>query len=211
MLARRLWIDNSDLAQAALAHSFVRGLANGALPRQQFQFYVAQDAFFLEAFARAYAFGLARSPDRYGLEAFHRLIAGVLEELRLHTTYAARWHVELDNVTPSSATLAYTNFLLTIAKTKGLGEICAAMTPCMRLYAFLGQSLAAEGAAARPDNPYREWIDTYASSDFEALAATLEELLNRYAQDDNPYVAQAYNRAMQLELAFFSAAANPAS
>ena len=55
VLADRLWSDNSELAQAALAHPFVRGLANGGLPRNAFQFYVAQDAFFLEAFARAYA------------------------------------------------------------------------------------------------------------------------------------------------------------
>src|SRR6266568_1791756 len=143
-LAERLWADNSDLAQAALAHPLVRGLADGSLPRQQFQFYVAQDAFFLEAFARAYAFALARSPDRDGLEAFYRLIGGVLEELRLHTTYAARWHVNLQDVEPSPATLAYTEFLITTASANSLGEICAAMTPCMRLYAFLGQSLAAE-------------------------------------------------------------------
>jgi pyrroloquinoline quinone (PQQ) biosynthesis protein C len=76
MLARRLWVDNADLAQAALAHSFVRGLANGALPLQQFQFYVAQDAFFLEAFARGYAFGLARSPDRDGPSRPKRWLRG---------------------------------------------------------------------------------------------------------------------------------------
>src|SRR6266568_5380582 len=203
-LAERLWADNSDLAQAALAHPLVRGLADGSLPRQQFQFYVAQDAFFLEAFARAYAFALARSPDRDGLEAFYRLIGGVLEELRLHTTYAARWHVNLQDVEPSPATLAYTEFLITTASANSLGEICAAMTPCMRLYAFLGQSLAAEGAA-RPDNPYREWIETYASKDFEGLAATLENLLNRYASDSSS-VSDLYRRAMHLELGFFSVA-----
>ena len=47
----------------ALAHPFVRGLADGSLPRQVFSGYVAQDAFFLEAFARAYALALAASPD----------------------------------------------------------------------------------------------------------------------------------------------------
>jgi thiaminase (transcriptional activator TenA) len=207
MLADRLWNDNLDLAQAALSHSFIRGIADGSLPRHLFQDYVAQDAFFLEAFARAYAFAFARSPDRDGLEAFYRLIGGVLEELQLHAGYAARWKVNLDNVQPGQATLAYTEFLITTASTKTVGEICAAMTPCMRLYAFLGQALAAEGAA-KPENPYREWIETYASRDFEALAATLEGLLNRYAEGDSPSIARAYRRAMQLELSFFAAAAS---
>lgn len=204
-LASWLWADNADLAYAVLKHPFVRGLADNSLPRQQFQFYVGQDAFFLEAFARAYGFGLGRSPDRYGLEAFHELIGGVLEELKLHASYAARWHVNLDHVEPSPATLAYTDFLLNAASTGSLGEICAAMTPCMRLYAYLGQSLESEGAA-RPDNQYRDWIETYASPDFDALAATLEGLLNRYANSDSQATREAYRHAMQLELVFFSAA-----
>jgi thiaminase/transcriptional activator TenA len=203
-LAARLWTQNHDLAQACLRHAFVRDLASGSLPVQSFRAYVAQDAYFLEAFARAYAFALARSPDRAGLEAFHSLIGGVLAELHLHATYAARWEVDLAEVEPAAATLAYTDFLLATAATGGLGEICAAMTPCMRLYAYLGQSLAAEGAA-QAANPYREWIETYSSPDFEALAATLERLLNRYAHD-TPTVSGTYRRAMRLELGFFDAA-----
>jgi len=72
----------------------------------------------------------------------------------------------------------------------------------MRLYAFLGQELAAEGVSE--DNPYTEWIETYADPGFEALAAKLEDLLNRYASDA-PAIRATYRRAMTLELAFFEA------
>jgi thiaminase/transcriptional activator TenA len=72
----------------------------------------------------------------------------------------------------------------------------------MRLFAFLGQTLAAEGAA-HPANAYREWVETYAAAGFESLAARLEGLLNRYAQD-GPTVRSCYRRAMQLELDFFA-------
>lgn len=204
-LAETLWGDNVDLAQECLDHPFVRGIGNGKLSLPRFRFYVAQDAYFLEAFARAYAFALARSPDREGIHLFHALIAGVLQELRLHTSYAARWDVDLTNIEPAEATLAYTTFLLATAEKAGVGEICAAMTPCMRLYAFLGQSLASSETLGGPVNPYREWIDTYASDEFDALAGTLETLLNRYAED-TPSVRAAYRRAMTLELDFFSAA-----
>jgi thiaminase/transcriptional activator TenA len=202
-LAARLWQAHRDLARLALGDPFVRGVANGSLPVDCFQAYVAQDAFFLEAFARAYALALARSPDRHGLETFHTLIAGVLDELRLHAGYAARWGVDLAHVEPASATLAYTDFLLATASLGSVGETCAAMTPCMRLYAFVGQALAAESAAAA-HNPYHEWIETYAAPEFESLAATLEALLERYAED-RPAVRSAYRRAMRLEVAFFSA------
>lgn len=199
-LAWTLWRENADLARAALEHPFVRGLGDGTLPRAAFQRYVAQDAFFLEAFARAYALALARCPDRSGARDFFMLLAGVQEELKLHAGYAARWGVPLDGVEPAEATLHYTDFLLATAALGGLGEVCAAMTPCMRLYAFLGQSLAEEGPS--PDNPYAEWVLTYADPGFEALAATLEALLDRYAADA-PGVRAAYRRAMVLENAFF--------
>jgi thiaminase/transcriptional activator TenA len=201
-LAKSLWAENRDLAQTTLEHPFVQGLRQGSLPLQNFQSYIAQDAYFLEAFARAYALALAHSPDQHGLHEFFDLLAGVQEELRLHTSYAASWNVGLTNVMPAEATLAYTEFLLSTASLRDVGETCAAMTPCMRLYAFLGQSLVAN--QVQDENRYREWIQTYASSDFEALATRLEDLLDLYAHDV-PAVHIAYRRAMSLELGFFVA------
>ena len=201
-LARKLWEANTDLAKAALEHRFVRGLADGSLPLESFRSYVAQDAFFLESFARAYALALAHSDDQQGMRNFAQLISGVIEELELHKGYAERWGVSLEEVEPVEATLAYTDFLLATASLGSVGETCAAMTPCMRLYAFLGQSLADEGCDE--SNPYSEWIQTYADPEFEALAAKLEALLDRYATH-TPVVRFAYRRAMALEVAFFEA------
>jgi thiaminase/transcriptional activator TenA len=199
-LARRLWADSADLAAATLAHPFLRGLADGSLPRERYTGYLAQDAYFLQAFARGYAMAVVRSPDRAGLEAFADLLAGVREELRLHDGTAAREGIDLAAVRPAPATSAYTDFLLATAATGGLGETCAAMTPCMRLYAHLGQALAGRSAGT-----YAAWVTAYADPGFAALAATLEELLDRYAED-TPAVARAYRRAMELELAFFASA-----
>ncbi len=201
-LAETLWEENEDLARATLEHRFVRGIAEGTLPLENFREYVAQDAFFLESFARAYALALANSPDVEGLHDFAGLLAGVLEELELHSGYAERWNVDLRGVAPGEATLAYTQFLLATAALGSVGETCAAMTPCMRLYAFLGRSLAEEGYDE--DNPYAEWIETYSDPGFEELAATLEGLLDRYAGDELA-IRNAYRRAMALELGFFEA------
>jgi len=200
-LAEMLWRENQDLARQTLAHPFVRGIGRGTLLRSNFAAYIGQDAFFLDAFARAYALAAARSPDRAGVPEFVRLLNGVLEELQLHASYAARWGVDVLTVEPTEATLAYTDFLLKTAAFGSVGETCAAMTPCMRLYAYLGQSLAADGVD--DGNPYADWIHTYGAPEFEALATTLERLLDRYGDEQQGRTL--YRRAMQLELAFFDA------
>ncbi len=197
----QLWGSNRDLADACLGHPFLQGIASGALAREPFRVYVAQDACFLEAFARAYALALARCPDREGVAVFKDLLVGVFEELELHRGYAERWDVSLEP-NPLPSTSAYCDFLLRTASLEPVGHTAAAMAPCMRLYAFLGQELAPKLA---PESPYREWVETYSSPEMEAHAAGLEGLLDRSGGDPER-VAWLYRRAMELELAFFQAA-----
>ena len=199
-LSQSLWTANADLAAEAAASPFVTGIVDGTLPRERFAGYVAQDAFFLEAFTRAYALGVAHSPDRATLDVFADLLAGAREELRLHAGYAQRWGIDLTAVTPAPATLAYTDFLLAAASLGGVGVTCAAMTPCMRLYAYLGRSLA-----GRATGEYAEWVDTYADPAFDQLAGTLERLLDTTGGEGSA-VRRAYRRAMHLEVGFFTAA-----
>ncbi|HET6920395.1 MAG TPA: TenA family protein [Jiangellaceae bacterium] len=165
-LSDSLWDRNRALAEAALEHTFVQGIASGELARARFAHYVGQDAVFLDAFCRAYALALAKSPARGGLIAFRELLDAAADELRLHTDYAARWRVDVDQ-DADPATSAYTDFLLVVAALEPVGQIAAAMTPCMRLYAYLGQRLAAH---TKPESPYREWVETYSSAEFAALA-----------------------------------------
>ncbi len=201
MTTQEFWLQNRDLADACLKHPFVQGIATGQLPRASFQVFVAQDAYFLEAFARAYALALARCPDREGIGVLKDLLVGVFDELALHRRYAERWGISLEPE-PLASTLAYTDFLLRTASLEPVGHTAAAMTPCMRLYAWLGQQLAPK---LDLDSPYREWVESYSSPDVQALAARLEALLDRYGGEP-ACLAELYRRAMQLELAFFQAA-----
>lgn len=199
--AADLWAANEDLANRCLVHPFVTGIADGSLPREAFTHYVAQDAFFLDAFARAYALGLAKAPDVNTMRTFKALLDGVMEEQHLHAGYAERWGVDLAPE-PTPATRAYTDFLLAVAALEPVGHVCAAMTPCMRLYAWLGRQLAPD---ADRDSPYVEWVDTYAADGFDDLAATLEQLLDRLGGDLDTIAAH-YRTAMRLEAEFFDSA-----
>ena len=210
-LHEALWNENRDLALACRSHPFVRGLADGTLELPAFQRYVAQDAYFLRAFARAFALAAARSPDMETWHTFRELLDGAAQELQLHTRYSETLGIDLERVSPYAATQAYTDFLLATAWHSSLDETVAAMTPCMRLYAFLGKELAEEASAIpRASHPYRDWIETYSGAEFQAGASRLEALLDRLATD-RPAIRNAYRYAMQCELRFFSAPLEAAS
>ncbi len=201
-LSRMLWDANRDLADACLRHPFVQGIQDGSLAREKFAYYVGQDAFFLEAFARAYSIAAAKAPDWQAFRTFHELATGVLEERKLHEAYAASWGVDLQAVRPSPVTRRYTDFLLATAWHYDVGVTAVAMSPCMRLYAWLGQQLARDGI---PQHAYADWIRTYSSDDFEALARHLEAIVDRFATDI-PLVRETYRYAMLCERDFFQSA-----
>ncbi len=201
-LSQTLWQDNQEIAIACLQHPFVQGIGDGSLAASKFAYYVGQDAFFLEAFARAYSIAAAKAPDWKAFQVFHTLAAGVLKELNLHESYAQEWGVDLRQVKPGAATRQYTDFLLSTAWSQEPGATAVAMSPCMRLYAFLGQSLAKAGV---PQHRYSPWIETYGSTEFEPLAQQLEDLVNGQASD-TPLIRSHYQYAMECELNFFEAA-----
>jgi thiaminase/transcriptional activator TenA len=201
MLHDLLWERNIDLAGQCLEHPFVHRLGDGSLDPACFRRYIAQDAFFLESFLRAYAVAGAKCADLKHVKVFHEFMTGVLEELRMHAEYVRSLGIDLPRVQPYPATRAYVDFLQAMAWHEPPGITLAAMTPCMRLYAYIGSALA---AASPPRNPFQDWIDTYAGEDFHTVAADVETLLDTLAEDE-PVVHDAYRYAMQCELAFFSA------
>lgn len=204
-LSERLWEANADMTEACLIHPFVRGIGAGTLDLGAFRRYVGQDAYFLKAFGRAYAMAAARSSTIGTFAAFHRLMGGVLEELALHRKYAESLRIDLSTVRPLRATRTYTDFLMRVAAFGAPSEIMAALTPCMRLYSFLGQSLAAESGKK---GKFGDWIDTYSSDAFAEVVRVLENLLNKLGED-TPETADAYRYALECELEFFSAPLDP--
>lgn len=201
-LSQQLWDTHVDLAQASLNHPFVQGIYDGTLSPAKFAYYIGQDAFFLEAFARAYSIAAAKAPDWQAFNTFHALAGGVLEELNLHEGYAKAWHVSLQNVQAGSATRRYTDFLLATAWQQDIGVTAVAMAPCMRLYAYIGQSLAQRGI---PEHQYSDWVKTYSSDEFEPLAQQLEAIANQYSRDTQ-LVRDTFRYAMVCERDFFQAA-----
>ena len=202
IISKKLWESNYYLALLSFKTKFVQGLKTGYLPRIVFKEYLAQDYFFLESFAGAYSSAISKSKDKKTIKTLSQLLVGVSEELVLHETYAKEWDIDLSNNYIKKTTKDYTDFLDDTAKRLSSVEIMFAMTPCMRLYSWIGKSLYKEDF----DIKYKEWIITYSDKSFEKLAKSLENLIetNKETYDINK-AKYLYRRAMELELDFFNA------
>ena len=202
LITQKLWERNYNLASLSLNTKFVQGIKNGDLPKTKFQEYLAQDYFFLESFARAYGLAVSKSRNKKNIKTLSVLLSGVSEELILHETYAKEWDIDLTTNLIGPATKKYTDFLEEVSLNLSLIEIMSAMTPCMRLYSWLGKRLL----NMISDNPYKEWILTYSDESFDNLAKSLENLIDEYDESyDIDQVNFLYKRAMELELDFFNA------
>lgn len=99
------------------------------------------------------------------------------------------WGTDLaKEVHSKSASSKYTEFLLATAsgkveglkgpaklatpfeRTKVAAYTLGAMSPCMRLYGFLGKEFQAHLNAHEGDHPYKKWIDNYSSEDFQVCS-----------------------------------------
>ncbi|CAO2207628.1 unnamed protein product [Urochloa humidicola] len=226
--ARRFWIAASTREAAFAAYTpFLLSLAAGNLRLDAFRQYIAQDAHFLHAFARAYEMAEDCADDDDDRATIAALRKAILQELNLHASVLEEWGVDpTKEITPSAATTKYTDFLLATAagkvdgakgsdkmvtpfeKTKIAAYTVGAMTPCMRLYAYLGKELTVF-LKQDGDHPYKKWINTYASSDFEDNALQIEELLDKLSVsltgEELEIIGKLYQQAMKLEVEFFSA------
>ena len=98
----------------------------------------------------------------------------------LHIRMCDRWglaEIDLEKVPEKSQTIAYTRFVLDAGNAGDLLDLYVALAPCMIGYGEIGKRLFPLQA---DDNPYAEWINEYASLQYqelvEATIVNLDEL-----------------------------------
>jgi thiaminase (transcriptional activator TenA) len=165
-------------------HPFVKALGDGSLPQEVFQFYICQDARFLDHLAKSFAFAVTRSDDQDEMQAFgERLLHTLAVEKVLHHQFAVRFGLTVDQMmaTPMAPTnYAYTRHLLHIAATDSLAALLTSLLPCAWIYSEVGRLFTSgTGGLPGPGHAYADWIGTYASVEFEQVGAWLRERLNR--------------------------------
>ena len=179
---KELWQAIDGIYAAILRHPFIRGLTDGSLPRESFQYYAVQDALYLREFARALSLAAARAPEDDWIIMFNEHAAGALKvERALHESFFKDFGLTPAQVaaTPLAPTnLAYTSYLLAVAHGAPYHEAVAALLPCYWVYWEVGKHLEQVGSA---DALYARWIGTYASEAFGGVVRAVLDATDRIA------------------------------
>lgn len=198
-----LWAAGAEVTAAIADSGFVRALVDGSLPRHAFEFYLAQDALYLNGYSRAMGALAARSTD---LEAQVFWSGAAHDCLTVEAELHRTWLGGQPEPVAGPVTSAYTDFLLASALGEDRAVGVAAVLPCFWLYAQVGALLPAV-----PDgHPYAAWLDTYRDPGFvtatEAALAHVERELAGAAPAARSRAARAYLTACRHELEFFDQA-----
>lgn len=204
--------------EAYVNHRFVQLLATGALEEADFQRYLIQDYLFLLHFARAYGLAVFKGETLEDMRHAARGLAAIIDqELALHVGYCRRWQLDETTMaaTPEAdATLAYTRYVLERGLAGDLLDLYCALAPCIVGYAEIGRWAKSEAGETLSNNPYAEWIETYAAGDYQEVANAHVEQMNRLnmrrgGESRFPSLATTFRQATRLEAGFWEMALMP--
>lgn len=200
------WARASPIRAAIDKMPFVAGLADGSLTADRFLYYLAQDAHYLNTYARVLAACATQSPGAEQLTFWatgaQRAIA--VEEA-LHRTHLHGTAV----IEPSPTCVAYASYLLSLASSGSYATLVAGVLPCFWIYQDVGARLLSS-ASGRIDHPYADWIATYADPAFATVTTQAKVITDMLAADAPQALVErmhaAFKTAFRFEFLFWDAA-----
>lgn len=173
---------------AQLDHPFVKGLGDGSLEEERFKRWILQDYLYLKEFARIFAWAVAKA-DRLDSMGWYAAVLNLTlnTEMQLHRDYAARFGITpeaLESTGMWPTTRAYTDFLVRTAADGDMMDLLAALLPCAWGYVYIAQRLARSDMPE--DQRYADWIQQYASDEFQEASDWLRTELDRVAAHAGP-------------------------
>lgn len=197
--------------QAYTQHQFVRQLGEGTLAKESFQHYLKQDYLFLLHFTRAWGLAVYKSQSFDQMRYAQAGINAMLDtEIQLHIDYCREWGIteaQLLQEPESSACVAYTRYVLDTGLQGTSLELLTALMPCLVGYAESVDWLLTQPFTRLENNPYRPWIEMYASDEYKAAVRTSIEQLQQLALGTTPAqqakLVEIFRTATRMEVAFW--------
>ncbi|MGX7008226.1 thiaminase (transcriptional activator TenA) [Lactococcus chungangensis CAU 28 = DSM 22330] len=211
MIARKLKNSVASLWETTYQHPFVQELGQGRLPQEKFKFYLLQDYLYLLDYVRLMAYAAIHADDELSMRYFTTIQSDILDsELETHRNYMAAFDISAEaaeKVQPTLFNRAYAANMLTTAQSGQLTKIIATVLPCAWTYAEFSQRLVKAYNHELANNPYRVWLEKYASDDFaqsaQWLLAKLEALMQDKSEQDYQEIQAIFKSSLEFEYLFW--------
>lgn len=137
------WDAAAPMIAVTEKHPFLVAMVDGTLSSESFQYYVIQDALYLQDFADCLR-RLARNSgvskdDANRLDAFAK---GAEEaELSLHNSFFKEWKISAVGVEQMPNCLLYTSYMKRIVTTRSHAQGLAVLLPCFWVYMHVGKCM----------------------------------------------------------------------
>lgn len=207
---------NHQLLSSIYQHPFNQQLCKGNLSNAVFRFYLEQDRIYLNKYAEALKLVSKRCEHSYKEYAAHLQRFSedtVAAEKEVQEKYLTQLPVfaffsPVNIVTPIIS--SYTAHLLENAKNASLPVAVASLLPCFWVYKELGVQMM---QFDHSQNPYSEWVKSYASEQFQLSTEVLIRIADELNQQvicpvEKKEIELAFQKSALYELEFFDTAFN---
>ena len=207
---KRQWSEVAFAEVADIMHSiehyeFIQQMLDGTLQQEHFMRYLQQDKLYLKEYSRDLYAVADMMTDRAEGDFFRAMAKeGMESENAMQAMLSERFGI-VGEAMPVATTLRYTRFLRHYTDTLDLPVVLAAVLPCYWVYNEVGKYLVAQ--TINPNNPYKEWIQTYGSEEMDNATRYVVTLIDRVAQGCTPekqaLMRRIFAEGCALELEFF--------
>jgi thiaminase/transcriptional activator TenA len=191
-------------------HPFIEELSNGTLEKEKFEFYIQQDAYYLSDFGKVLAGIGTKLENPAHVEAFLSFATDTIKvEQILHSSYLKQFSLTKE-ISISPSCLLYVGFLNKNYNLSSIEEALATVLPCFWIYKKIGDYILKHQTKA--ENPYQDWIDTYAGEEFGIAVTKAIEICDYYASkstdETRKKMTDAFLMASKMEWLFWDSAYN---
>ncbi|EAH9959563.1 thiaminase II [Campylobacter coli] len=211
MLFSNLIKENQKIWDAYLHHDFVKKLEDKSLKQENFLFYLKQDYIYLLNYAKCYA-RLALNSNtakelRFAMKFQNYIVEGEMELHRAILSLGINAD-ELDIKDESLVNIAYSRYMLSVGENGDFLDMLVALSACAIGYGYIGAEIYQRlGKEKLQNHPYKEWILTYSSDEFQNEIKEFEDFLNSYtqqiSQEKFENLSEIFYNVVRLENAFW--------
>ncbi len=175
--------------QKILNHKFVIELSKDVLPMNKFLYYLTQDHYFLQEFAKLVLSAKQKTTDIQMKEWLERLYVSTVDfEMKMQRQMLDKLScISIDNDIkqndyPCKTILDYISYLVDISSKGIFGEIVSALAPCPWTYLEIAQLLSKFPIETEI---YRNWIQFYSSTESCRQVKEIKQILNLLGKNKN--------------------------